>query len=499
MAKPGGLRFDEGRLPDGWNAFVWKQGAEGEVAREEFAGKTGIAFRTTSGDPSAEITTHTGRGPNDVLKAGHRYRVDLEYSAPGTAGGRLDVRLDDPTKPSALQVRLQPTGSAWRTVNLEVPVPADRDRPFSAYVSNFGFGPDNTVYVRAVSLVELVEDLGGVSLYRLSADGLKPFKVNLKGQHVSSADVPDMPDGCLAGVWRPEDSGVVAIEEVAGRKALTLTNADGGLSVQFFPGDAIARVQAGQEYTLKVVHRAGSFADGRVEFRKPEGVNRIYTHPLRGTDEKWVETTAKFTPTWDGPIHMFIQNGAEGPTGTLAVASIELFGPGGPAARGADYRLDLAGAKPMARRYRGDATVQSQGEGNLPAPWAGHTRNVQTVGDVFIDPVGGQPAIGIRNDQGPPSVRLFTRSGLVQAKAGKSYAVKLTYQTEASGKGGFRVAVGGSEAVHRDFEPSVGTWRDVDLTLTAATAGPLTMAIECGSVGSEASVYIKAIAVSEQP
>jgi eukaryotic-like serine/threonine-protein kinase len=328
IVNPGGLKLEEGRLPDGWTTFVWKKGSAGDVGQEEFAGKTGIAFRTTAGDPSAEITTHTGRGPHDTLKAGRRYRVDLEYAAPGTAGGRLDVRLDDPARPSPIQIRLTPTGEAWRTVGLDVSVPADRDRPFSAYISNLGFGPENTMYVKSLTLSELVE----------------------------------------------------------------------------------------------------------------------------------------------GPA---------------------------PAATPMSYRLNLTGAKAFARRYKRESVIESQGEGNLPAPWGAQTLSADTLGDVFIEPVGGQPAIGLRNDQGPPSVRLYTRSGLVQARAGRRYAVKVTYQTEASGKGGFRVAVAGSDAAHGDFEPSVGTWRDIELTLTAAAPGPLTMAVECASVGSEASLYIKGVEVRE--
>ena len=33
LAKPGGLTMEQGKLPDGWNAFVWRNGASGEVAR----------------------------------------------------------------------------------------------------------------------------------------------------------------------------------------------------------------------------------------------------------------------------------------------------------------------------------------------------------------------------------------------------------------------------------------------------------------------------------
>ena len=155
MAKPGGLTMQEGRLPDGWNCFVWKEGAAGEVAQEEFAGKKGIAFRTTSGDASAEITTHTGRPPKTIVKAGHRYRVEIEYSAPGTAGGRLDLRLADLAKPGSDQIRLNPTGSAWQKARLEYTIPADNDYGFYAYISNYGVGDANTLYIRSLTLTDL--------------------------------------------------------------------------------------------------------------------------------------------------------------------------------------------------------------------------------------------------------------------------------------------------------------------------------------------------------
>ena len=53
------------------------------------------------------------------------------------------------------------------------------------------------------------------------------------------------------------------------------------------------------------------------------------------------------------------------------------------------YRLDLVTTKAFARRYKKDAVMASQGEGDLPAPWAGHTLTEETLGDIFADPIGG--------------------------------------------------------------------------------------------------------------
>jgi len=505
MAKPGGLTMQEGRLPDGWICFVWKQEAAGEVAQEEFAGKKGIGFRTTSGGASAELSSHTGRTPKTMVKAGHRYRVDLEYAAPGAPGGRLDLRLADASKPGPDQIRLDSTGNKWQKASLEYTIPADQDYGFYAFISNYGVGVENTLYVRSLTLTDLSASPGpatngpGASLYKFAAADQGQFKTTLTdGNHVSSANVPGIPAGCIVGCWRKEDTGQVAIEEFNGRKGLTLWNADGSDSVQFFPGEAIAELRAGQEYTLRVVHWGGTTTNGRVEIRKPEGVNRIYTHTLKGSNGQWVETTAKFTADVDGPCHMYIQNSAGGDDGKLGVFTVELFAPGTPVSM-KNYRLNLANTRAFAKRFKKDKLVASQGDGDLPVPWAGQTLSEDTVGDVFADPVGGQLALGLRNDQGLPSVQLYTKSEMVSAKAGKSYAVKLTYQTESNGKGWFQVAVNGREANRGDLVAAVGSWKDVEVTATAAGDGPLTMTIGCESVGSEASVYIGNVEVRELP
>jgi eukaryotic-like serine/threonine-protein kinase len=329
MAKPGGLVLQEGRLPDGWNTYVWKQGASGDIALEEFAGRRGVALRTTDGEASAEFTTTSGGSARVKVKAGRRYRVDVEYGAPGPSGGRIDVRLDDLAKPGANQTRLNPTGLGWQTGAVEFSVPPDKDRPFALFVSNYGVGQKNSLFVRTVKLYELA-------------------------------------DGAAAG----------------------------------------------------------------------------------------------------------------------------------PAPPAGGYTLSLVNAKPFAQRIRKEGVLESQGEGTLPNPWAARTQG-DTVADVFVDPVGGQPALGLRNHEGTPSAELYCKSSLLTAKAGKKYAVRVTYQTEANGKGGIQVSLNGLEAGRADFVPSVGAWKDLELTVTATGGGPLTLTITCGSVGSEASIFIKSIEIRE--
>src|SRR5262249_44118021 len=105
---------------------------------------------------------------------------------------------------------------------------------------------------------------------------MPPSRPNLTaGLHVPSRNIRPIPAGFVAGIWKKEDAAEIAIEDVAGRKGLSLKNADGSVSAQFFPNVAIAELRGGQTYTLKVVHWGANNSGGRVEIRKPQGVNRI--------------------------------------------------------------------------------------------------------------------------------------------------------------------------------------------------------------------------------
>src|SRR5262249_31780351 len=213
-------------------------------------GKRVIGLRTRAGSASAEITTNTGRPPKATVKAGHRYRVEIEYAAPGTAGGRLDLRLDDASKPGSDQVKLNPTGANWRKATLEYTIPNDKDYAFNAFISNYGVGPDNTLYIRNLTLTDLTAaplaagTAADATLYRFVAAEYAPFRVNLTdGMHVTSKNIPTIPAGFVAGIWKKEDAAEIAIEDVAGRKGLSLKNADGSVSAQFFPNVAIAELR----------------------------------------------------------------------------------------------------------------------------------------------------------------------------------------------------------------------------------------------------------------
>ena len=495
-----------GELPAAIETGAWKKETLMEFAVEPDGGSKVLALRNLEGPGTAMIFLKDVPSRPGVL-----YWATIEYQSAAPKAGKLRVL------PKGGKVRdvgdLPGTGGEWRKVDLSFGLETGEGDTSRLELHAYGVGSADQLRVRSVVISSGSPVTGAVAsgpaLYRLAAADLKPVRVPLaNGQHSSARNVPELPPGVVVGLWKKEDSGEVAIEDVAGRRAISLLNGDGATSVQFFLGSAVAELRAGQEYTLKVVHWGGPAAGGRVELRKPQGMVRLISHKLPGTDGKWVETSARFTPDADGPVHLYIQNGASGPDGKVAVHSVEILAPSAspvtsaaptPVARPTGYRLDLTTARPFARRYRKDAVVESLGEGTFPAPWSARTVQADTLGDIYIDPVGGSPALGLRNDQGPPSVELFCRSGLLQAKAGKRYAVRVMYQTEVNGKGGCQVFVNGEEAGGTAFAPSVGAWKDVELTIAATADGPLTMTITCGSVGSESAVLVKGIEIKEAP
>ena len=251
--------------------------------------------------------------------------------------------------------------------------------------------------------------------------------------------------------------------------------------------------------------RAGGSTCGSDDLAKP-GTDQI---KLAATGQGWKTASLGFAVPADKDrgFSLYLSNYGVGAKNTLYARTVRLFdltdGSGAAAAcrcpAPAGYRLDLAKARPFARRYRKDQIIESQGEGTLPAGWSGTRSWRRRSADVFVDSVGGTPALGLRNHEGPPSVELFAKTGLFAAKAGKKYAVRVTYQTEANGKGGCQVFVNGEETGGTAFAPSVGAWKDVELTVAATVDGPLTMTVTCGSGGSEASVFVKAIEIKEAP
>ncbi|HJZ93924.1 MAG TPA: hypothetical protein VKE40_23825, partial [Gemmataceae bacterium] len=489
-----------GQIPAGFQTYAWDGNSIMEFAVEPEGNTRVLALRSLEGRESGMIFL-----PDVTVRKGVNYWVSVEYQCYSDRAGKVRA-LADPGKVRDIS-ELPGTTGEWRTIHIPFRLQDDEGEAVRFEFHITAKGAENPLRIRSVVVAEAglpTAPAGlGQSLYRFTAADAKPFRTTLsQGRHVTRTEVSDMPAGFMAGVWKKEDTGEVAIEDIAGRRAVTLKNEDGSVSIQFFATQPIAQLSAGREYTLRVVHWGNADATGKIEVRKPRVNTGICAHRVRGTNGQWEETTSKFTPTEDGPVHLYFQNSAGGDSGKVAFHTVELIGPGGTpvgAAGGSSYQLSLAGTRAFARRYKKDAVVETQGDGNLPAPWAANTAGDETLGDVFAEALGGQMAIGLRNHQGPSSVRLFSRSDLVRVKAGQKYTVKLSYQTDQNGKGWYGVSIGGTEVNRTDFTPAVGNWKDTEVTVTARTDGGLTMAIGCESSGSEASVYIRSVQVRQVP
>lgn len=399
--------------------------------------------------------------------------------------------------------QLVTTKGEWRTAHSSFQLLDGEGDRARIEIHGHGRGADKGVRIRSIVVTEAgTASVAKTTLYRFSADGAKPFlSATDNGTVLRTPAVPDLPADWVANSWKAGDSGEIGVADLAGRRGLFVRNAAGSVSTQMWTSHNIPEVTAGVAYEIKLTYFGEAGAKGHLDARRTGHPDSRYgSLRLQSTDGKWREASFGFVPPETGPLVLFLQPFLGGPDTRIAIHNLEVVEEAGQTMTGATrpYQLNLAGAKAFARRYRGPAIVESQGDGNLPTGWAGKTADEATLGDVFIDTVAGSPALGLRNHEGPPAVRLFTPGEVLRTTAGRRYAVNITYQTEASGHGWVAVAIGGSEVRKVDLVPA-GTWRDAEVTIDATSAGGLTLTIGGESVGSDASVYIKGVEVRELP
>ena len=311
------------------------------------------------------------------------------------------------------------------------------------------------------------------------------------------------PAGWAAQSWREGATAEIGTYDhngVRGTRMLTTTGTGGSGEIQTLWNQSPFHFVSGQEYLLRTDFAIVGTKPGRFEVRfngeKAVAKTSVVLQPTRG---EWQTAYLRFTAPENQHANTYFTHGGVAPD-FMMVRSVKIFDyveGATPQVSQGTYQLNLANIKPFARRYKLDTVVESQGESGLPAPWAAETTDAQTLGDVFIDKVGQYPAIGIRNHEGPPSVRIFAKSDLLPVKAGKKYAVKLWYQTEDKGQGWFTVSVGDKELKRTNMPIAAGSWKEVEITVTAPADGSMTMAIGCESVGSESSVFVRSIEIRE--
>jgi hypothetical protein len=465
--------------------------AEGAVATE--AGSRALTLRSTAGPPTAMLF-----GPYVDLEADHEYRISVEYRLPGATAATLKI---DETLLRGRDLRtLPPTGGDWATVDAVVRAGAT----VKGAKLELGYTGTNLLAIRGLEVADLGQAPPAAAvLYKSDFAATGPFTVR-KGAGRPEALAGRAPTGLTFQPWDSSTDMEVAGVRDAGDAVVQVRNLSGKASAMILTPEM--PVQPAARCWVRIEYKGDPHTVASV---------RVLCRPARARDIGQLVTTRGTWKTVYLPYELAAGEGGTArieihPAGVgadkgITLRSIEITqappagdpAPAGVTAR--NYRLTLAGARPFARRYKGDAVIESQGDGTLPAGWVGKTANEATLGDVFIDTVGGAPAIGLRNQEGPPAVRLFTAKELVQATAGKRYRVKVTYQTEAEGRGWVAVAVGGSEVQKFDLTTSAGAWKESEVTVTAPAAGGLTLTVGGESVGSDASVYIKDVEVRELP
>jgi eukaryotic-like serine/threonine-protein kinase len=484
-----------GSLPPGLSAHPWSDDTLMECAIEPAGTGKALALRNLEGKESAMLFL-----PGVAVRAGTTYWVSVEYQSTNDIAGTVRVACE-PAKARDVG-QLVTTRGEWRTVHSSFQLLEGEGVHARIEIHARGRGADKGLRIRSIVITEAgAPAVAKAVLYRFSPADAKPFAAATDNNTVlRTAAVPDLPVDWSANSWKAGDSGEIGVADIAGRRGLYVQNAEGSVSTQVWTGE-VAELKAGVAYEIKLTYFGEAQAKGHLDVRRNgQHDSRYGSLALKPTDGKWQEASFSLTPPETGPLVLFVQPFVGGPDTRFAIHSIEVVGEAAPTPTqtARPYRLNLAGAKAFARRYKGDAIVESQGDGDLPAGWAGKTVTAETLGDVFVDTVGGVPTLGIRNHEGPPAVRLFT-GDVLRTTAGKSYSVKITYQTEASGRGWLAVGIGGSEVRKLDLVTAAGNWRDAEVTVTAPAAGGLTLTVGGESVGSDASVYIKGVEVRELP
>ncbi|HEX4606729.1 MAG TPA: hypothetical protein VH092_00845, partial [Urbifossiella sp.] len=140
------------QLPRGVYCGCWKKEATGEFRREEVDGAPAFGLANFTEQMSAQFGFELEQpdGLALTLRPGG-YRVRLVYMTRAEAHGQVDVQTQD--YKTVGRVDLPATGGAWRTATFDFDRAADA--PVRLTVDNLSAGEGNTLYFRALEVVEL--------------------------------------------------------------------------------------------------------------------------------------------------------------------------------------------------------------------------------------------------------------------------------------------------------------------------------------------------------
>jgi hypothetical protein len=143
------------QLPKGVRAWCWKSTATAEFRCESTDGSPALGLTNLTDQKSAQITFELERETDLRLTPGKAYRVTVEYSTRNDAAGDLTVQAPDVSFQSVLQIPLPGSDGKWKTASGEF---VRRDGELVRLnLANFSVGEGNTLYVRSITVAELVK------------------------------------------------------------------------------------------------------------------------------------------------------------------------------------------------------------------------------------------------------------------------------------------------------------------------------------------------------
>ncbi len=329
----------------------------------------------------------------------------------------------------------------------------------------------------------------GLQVYRLSADAIDPFLQSFVESRSVNNFRPKLPLGVATECWKKETEGEFRSELLDGVRVVALMNRAGPPSAQVsiaLEGDAGVVLEAGRDYTIRVVHQSQSDATGQLNVQEP-GYKVVASKGLPKANGTWQTSELRVRRNPDLPLRLTIGANAVGPTSAIFIRSVEVFDANVATAirttGTVQYKLDLGTQKSFAEV--GNSTVGSDmelawvatertGDGHLPAEWIGLPYNAATKAEYAARAFDGAMAIGMRLLSGQSTAMLL--SPKVNTPGGRC---RLAFDYKSDALGGdvvlrFKpIAPTPGRAYDIRIQTGVNDWATVvlDVELNGATAG----------------------------
>ena len=140
------------KLPPQVSGFCYAAGATGEFRCEDVGGAKALGFTNFTDKKSAQLNFPFENLPGGTLIAGKSYKVRAVYRTANDATGTIAVQGPGPDYKRAGSENLGDTAGKWKTVEFTFVRGGD---PLALVIDNTSVGEGNTLYVRAVEVIEL--------------------------------------------------------------------------------------------------------------------------------------------------------------------------------------------------------------------------------------------------------------------------------------------------------------------------------------------------------